>query len=295
MSPVDNIERRIEQLHLSTRAGTDKCILDDAFVALRKGLQMPQPGVWRLIATSRMARPIAAAAVILIAIGLFLSMPARDADTVEGFYSTLAATQNICVSTFQPGQTSPQQQVWTSQSLKVRLFKTGAGDQAKFALEDIGKNIQMTLYLSTVRTEPLTEQKLLDLEKSVTPAFGLAPFFDAKDVPDNARWHRASDPTIAAIIPGCVVYDLTWVLPGMTVQETSHKKWRVFVDAKTHLPRKTEFYARSESESDYRLESFAVVTYPSESEIRELVANTFGQPGSRMSEPEHIGTPGIDR
>ncbi len=295
MSPADNIERRIEQLHLSTRTETDKRILDDAFVALRKGIQMPRPGLWRLIASSRMTRPIAAAAVILIAVALFLSMPARNADTVDGFYSTLGAVRNICVSTFQPGQTSPEQQVWTSQDLKVRLFKTGIGDQAQFALLDIGEKVQMTMILSTVETEQLTEQELRDLEKSVTPSFGLAPFFDAKDVPRNARWHRVHDQAIVAILPGCAVYDLTWVLPGMTAQEASHKKWRVFLDAETHLPRKTELYVRSESDTEYKLESFAVVTYPSEIEIRELVANTFGQPGSRTSEPVHIGTPGIDR
>lgn len=295
MSRVDNIERRIELLHLSTRAETDKRILDDAFSVLQKGLKEQQTGIWLSILTSRMARPIAAAAVLLIAVGLFVSRSARDSDTIEGFYATLAGAQNICVSEFQAGQTSPDQQVWTSQSLKVRLFRTESGDQPQFALLDVGNKVEMIVYLSTVRTGELTEQKLRDLEESMTSSFGLAPFFDAEDVPDNARWHRVSDPTIAATIPGCVVYDLTWVLPGVTVQETSRKKWRVFVDAKTHLPRKTEFYARSESETDYRLESFAVVTYPSESEIRELVANTFGQPGSRMSEPEHIGTPGIDR
>ena len=291
MSSVDNIERRVEQLHLSTRTETDKRILDDAFASLQKGLREQRTGIWRLIVTSRMARPVAAAAVILIAVGLFLRRPARDSDTVEGFYATLAGAQNICVSEFQADQTSPDQQVWTSQSLKVRLFNTGTGDQAQFALWDIGKKVQMTMYLSNVQSEPLTAEKLLDLEKSMTPSFGVAPFFDAKDVPENARWNRVDDPAIVALIPGCAVYDLTWTAS----EGGSQRKWRVFADAKSHLPRRTELHAKSVTEAQYKLESFVVVTYPNEREIRDIVANTFGQPGSQTSGPEYIGTPGIDR
>lgn len=291
MSPVDNLERRIEQLHLSTSAETDKRILADASTALHKGLREQQTGLWRLIATSRMAKPIAAAAVLLIAAALFLSRPVRNAETVEGLYSNLAGVQNICVSAFQADQTSPDQQVWTSQSLKVRLFKTGTGDQARFTLDDIGRRVHMTMYLSEVDSEPLTDEKLRDLEKSMTPSFVLAPFFDARDVPEGARWERVRDPAIVALIPGCVVYDLTWMASEGGIQ----RKWRVFADARSHLPRRTELYAKSGAEAEYELKSFVVVTYPSESEIQEVVANTFGQSGTQTSGPEYIGTPGIDR
>lgn len=295
MSPVDNIERRIEQLHRSTSAATDKRILDDAFMALRASLQGRQTSIWRAIMASRITRPLAAAAVILIAVSLILNGPVRNAETVEGFYKTLAGAKNICVSKFQAGQTAPEQQVWTSQSLQVRLFKTGTGDQAQFALWDIGNKVQMTMFLSSVQTEALTEQKLEDLEKSLTPSFALAPFFDAADVPENARWNRVSDPAVIALIPGCAVYDLTWQPQDAPAGGTIHRKWRVFVDSKTHLPGKTEFYSKSGSQAEYELESYVIVTYPTESEIRDLVANTFGRPGGRTGGPEYVPTPGIDR
>ena len=291
MSPVDNIERRIEQLQLKTSADTDKRVLADAYTALHKGLQGQRTGIWRLILASRMARPIAAAAVLLIVVGLFLSRPARDADTIEGFYSTLAGAQNVYVSEFRAGQTSPDQQVWTSLSLKVRLFKAGTGDQAQFALWDVDKKVQMRMFMSTVQTEPLTEQELLDIEKSLTASFVLAPFFNARDVPEDARWERVRDPAIVALVPGCVVYELTWI----TSAGGTERKWRVFADARSHLPRRTESYAKSDSEAEYELESFVVVTYPSEDDIKEIVAGTFGQSGTQTGEPEYIGTPGIDR
>jgi hypothetical protein len=291
MSPVDNVERRIEQLHLKTSADTDKRVLVDAHTALRKGLQGQRTGIWQFISTSRIARPIAAAAVLLIIISLFLSRPARDAGTIEGFYSILAGARNICVSEFRAGQTSPDQQVWTSLSLKKRLFKTGTGDQAQFALWDVDKKVEMRMYLSTIRTEPLTEQKLLDLEKAMTSSFVLAPFFAAKDVPEGARWSRVKDPAIVALIPGCVVYDLTWI----TSAGGTEKKWRVFADARSHLPRRTELYVKSGADAEYVLKSFVVVTYPGEDEIQDVVANTFGRSGTQTSGPEYIGTPGIDR
>lgn len=294
MNPVDSIESRIEQLHATTRAETDKRILDDAFVALRKGVKTQSPDIWRIILASRMTRPAAAAAVILIAAALFLNMSTGNADTVQEFYGTLGAVKNACAASFEPGQTDPFQQVWTSESLKVRLFKTGVGEKAQFALLDVGKKLQMTIYRDTVRTEPLTEQKLAALEKSMALTSALAPFSNVKDVPEQARWIRVNDPAILAIIPDTKVYDLMW-LQKVSTSERPHRKWRVFVDADTHLPRRAEFYSKAESADEFTFESFVIVTYPSEGEIRDIVANNFGSPGSRTDGPEHMGTPGTNR
>ena len=295
MNPADSIEQRIEQLHIATGAETDKRILSDSVAALRMGLQQPQGGTWRLILGSRIARPMAAAAVILIATVLLVSVPEKGSDTVEEFHRTLSGAGNICVSTFEAGQTSPHQQVWTSQSLKVRLFKTGSGDQARFALWDVPSKVQMTMYLSEVQTEPLTEERLAELEKSMASLSGATPFADVKDVPERARWNRVNDPAADAVVPGCAVYDLEWLQPATVSEASIHRRWRLFVDAKTHLPRRVESYAKSESEREYTLEYFVMVTYPSESEIQDIVASTFGPPESRTGRPEHIGTPGTDR
>jgi len=295
MNPADNIERRVEQLHISTGAETDKRILSDSFAALRRGLQPRQGGTWRLILSSRIARPVVAAAVILIAVALLMSVPEKGAETVEEFYRTLSGAGNICVSTFEAAQTSPHQQVWTSQSLKVRLFKTGSGDRARFALWDISNKVQMTMYLSEVQTEPLTEERLAELEKSMASSSGVAPFSDAKDVPERVRWSRVNDPAAGAVISGCAVYDLEWLQQGAVSEASTYRRWRVFVDSKTHLPRRAESYAKSESEKEYVLEYFVMITYPSEREIQDIVASTFGPPGGRTGGPEYIGTPGTDR
>ena len=295
MNQVDKIERRIEQLHLSTGAATDKRILTDAFVTLSRGLKEERLGIWRTIAMSRVTRPVAAAAVILIAVGFLLTLLDGNVDTIDDFYETLDGVRNACATSFKPGQTDPFQQVWTSQSLKVRLFKTGVGEKAQFALWDIDSKSKMMLYLSTVETQPLTEEELTAMEKSISLSATLTPFSDMKDVPMSARWTRVIDPAVVAVIPGSAVYDLVWIQPVATSEKGAHKKLRVFVDAGTHLPRRVESYGKSEPEQQYTLESFIIVTYPSEDEIKDIVASTFGSPGTRGDGPEYIGTPGTDR
>jgi hypothetical protein len=295
MNPVDNIESRIRQLHATTRAETDRRILDEAFIALRRGAEARSPDIWRKILTSRMTRPAAAAAVVLIAVGLFLSMPSAKSETVQAFYRTLGTVGNACVASFEPGQTDPFRQVWMSDSLKVRLFKTGVGEKAQFALLDVGEKLQMKIFRDRVETEPLTPEKLADLEESMSLTRALAPFSRARDVPEHARWIRVKDPAILATIPGMKVYDLIWVEQVSTSVDRPHRKWRVFIYADTHLPGRAEFYSKAEPEDEFAFERFVIVTYPGEGEIRDIVANTFGSPGSRTGGPEHIGTPGTRR
>lgn len=295
MNPADQIERTIKRLHITTRAQTDKRILDDAYVALGKGLERQQPGTRRMIVSSRITWLAAAAAVVLIALALLLSVPSKRVDTIEEFYRTLGAVENICASSFEAGQTDPFQQVWTSQTLKVRLFKTRPGNQEQFMLWDIPNKVEMIAYGSMVHTEALTGEKLAGFEKQVTPFFSIAPEPYERDTLASARWTRLDDPAVAAIVPGTEVYDLTYIQPAAPSRPEAYRKSRVFLDAKTKLPRRAELYTKSEPQDEYRLWCFVVVTYPSESEIQVLIRSTFGPPESRPGEPEYIVTPEGDR
>jgi len=298
MSPADDIERSIAELHLTTKSRTDERILDDAFAALRDGLQSPGvrngEGIWQVVLASRITRPLAAAAVILVAVGLLLSIP-KETSTIQEMYGTLGKVGNICVSTFQAGSTDPYQQVWTSQTLKVKLFKVGSGGQAQFALWDCPNKVKMTMYLSSVQTEKLTDEMLTDLAKSVVPAQDVVPFSDLRDIPPDTQWKRVEAPEVTVALPGAKAYDLTWTEAGKTAGTAAHKMWRFFLDARTGLPRRAEHYAKSKPEEEYAFQTFAVFSYPTESEIRDLIRNTFGPPESRYDSPEPIGTPGAYR
>lgn len=293
MNLADDIERAIAELHITTKAETDKRIFDDAYVALGKGLERQRPETWRMIVGSRITWPAAAAAVILMALALLLSVPNRRFETIEEFYSTLGAVGNICVSSFEAGRTEPFQQVWTSQTLKVKLFKIGSKNQARFVLWDIPNKVRMIRYLSSnsVQTEALTNQMLAELEKSMPSFFGVVPFSDVNDVPEDAQWNRIDAPRVAATVPGTKVYDLTWIAKSTPSETVVHKKWRIFVDTRTNLPQRAEWYAKLKSEDEYGFETFIAITYPSKDEIQALVRNTFGPP----DRPEYMPTPGTER
>jgi hypothetical protein len=277
MSSADNIERAIAELNLTTKAETDRRILDDAYAALGKATHKQQhltgSGVWRLVVRSRFAVPAAIAATILISFALFFRTLNKDTVTIEELCGTLGGAGNVCISAFQASETIPYQQVWTSQSMKMRLFKAGSGNQAQFALWDIPNKVKMTMYLSTVQTQALTEQMLAELEKSVTPLSGISPFSYIRDIPEQARWNQQ----------------------GTTSEVVLYRKWRVFVDSRTNLPKRAELYARSGPEQEYKLESFVIITYPNESEIKDIVKNIFGPRDDRLDNPEFIGTPGAQR
>jgi len=297
MSSLDDIERAIADLNLTTKAETDKRILDDSYAALSKAVhkqqQMTKIGIWSKVIRSRFAVPATVAAVIVISFVLFISTFNKNAVTIEELCRTLGRAGNICVSTFQTGETIPYQQVWTSQSMKMRLLKTGNGSQAQFALWDIPNKVKMTKFLSSdsVQTVPITQQMLDELEKSVTPLSGISPFSYMRDIPEQARWNRISDPEVLVTVPDSEVYELVWTQQGTSSNVVLYRKWRIFIDARSNLPKRAESYVRSRLEQEYTLESFVIIAYPSEDEITNIIQDVFG----RKDNPEFIGTPGAYR
>ncbi len=296
MNPADNIERAISQLHITTKAQTDKRILDDSFVALRAGLQKRpiQVGlsVGRMTTIIRIRVPVAAAAVILLAVTLLVSTLFLKGATFAEVQKAFGKVENVCIATCRAGATEPFEQVWASQTLKVKLFSSGAGNQAQFTLWDVSNKVKMMKFLSSesVPTEPITEQMLAALSKSVIQSSGLFPFADAGAVPDDAKWNSVSDPQTRAVAPEAEVYDLVWSVAS----PAAYKKWRLFVDKRTHLPMRAEWYVKLTPQDDYRLEMFAVVSYPTESEIQNVVDSVFGSRWRRSGEPEYIPTPGME-
>lgn len=297
MSSADNIERAIAELNLTTRSETDKRILDDAYLALGKAVHKQQPmtstGIWRMVVRSRFAVPTAIAAMILLAFALFLNIPSGRAVNIEGIYGALSKVENIHISKFQVGRTSPDQQVWASETLGVKLFKTEVGNRAQYTLWDTQNRIKMIKFLSSnsVQTEPITQQMLAGFEKSAARSADLVPFSDRNDIPGDAQWGRIDDREVSAAVPGTKAYYLTWIAKSTDSQAVVHRKWRVFAEEHTNLPTRIEWYSKSRPEDEYGFEKFVVIAYPSEDEIQNIVLNIFGP----RDDPEYIGTPGAER
>ena len=292
MNPADNIERSIAGLHMTTRAETDKRILDDAYAALGKAVHKQQPmapaDVWRMVVQNRIFVPTAIAAMVLLAFALFMDIGAERAVNIEKIYVALNEVENIHISKFQAGRTSPVQQVWASQTLGVKLFKTGINGQAQYTLWDTKNRVKMIKFLSSdsIRTEPITQQMLAELEKSAATA-GMIAFSDGNDIPPDEQWSRVDDKAVSAAVPGTQAYDLTWTAKSTAPQAIMYRKWRVFTEDHTGLPRRIEWYSKTVPEYEYGFERFVVIAYPSEDEIQDIIRNIFGP----RDGPEYIGTP----
>jgi hypothetical protein len=297
MSSVDDIERRIADLHLTTRAETDRRILDDAYTALGKTVQRQQPatgaGVWSVFIRNRYTVPAAIAASILLVFYLFVSIRSNGAVSAEKIYAALSQVENIHISTYRANQTSPDRQVWASESLGVKLFKTELGNQAQYTLWDMKNRIKMVKFLSSnsIQTEPITQQMVAELEKSAVGSADMLPFSDRNDIPDEAQWVHIEDGEVSVAVAGTRAYELNWIDKSTDSQAVLHRKWRVFAEDRTRLPKRIEWYSKTGSEDEYGFEKYAVIAYPSEDEIRDIIKEIFG----RQDDPEFIGTPGAYR
>lgn len=297
MSSVDNIEQAIADLNLTTRAETDKRILDDSYAALGKAVHKQQPmtgiGIWKIVIRKRFAVPAAVAAMILLAFSLFVSVGTDNAVSAGKIYGALSHVENIHISTYRAGQTSPDRQVWASETLGVKLFKTEIGNQAQYTLWDMKNRVKMVKFLSSniVQTEPITQLMLTELENSAVDSADMVPFSDRNEIPRDAQWVRIDDGEVSVAVPGTKAYDLSWIDKSTNSQVVLFKKWRVFAEDRTGLPKRIEWYSKTGPEDEYGFEKLVVIAYPSEDEIQDIIRDIFG----RQDDPEFIGTPGAQR
>ncbi len=296
MNPADQIERTIERLHITTRAETDKRILDDAFAALEKSAQKQSPDVGRSARRRtlriRIAELAAVAAVILVVFALFFGTRVTETVALNEIYEALGKVQNVCIATFLPPANEPVQIEWVSQTLNIDMVRFGE----RFVLWDIPNKVQMIKYLSTgpITTTAITDEKLAKVEQAAGRRFGLVPFSDISDV-SGARWSRVEESKVAVTVSGTKVYELTWPQKETSSEAIELRKWRVFVDTRTNLPKRAEHYFKLKHQEEYKFEMFEVITYPSGEQIQALIRKTFGPSAGQPGEPEYMGTPEADR
>jgi len=295
MNPADQIERTIEKLHVNTKAETDERILNDAFAAFEKSAQKQSPrfghSVRRRTLIIRLVKTAAIAAVILIVFALFFGIPARESISLNEICGAVTKVENICIATFEFNVKEPVRIEWISQSQNINMSRFAE----QFVLWDIPNRVKMTKNLSSdsVKTEKLSEDVISKFKKAASPTFSLVPFSDVSNV-SGAQWSRVKNLEVVATVPGTLVYDLIWSGKNTTSDVIEFRKWRVFVDEDTDLPKKTEQYVKLKAEDEYKFEKADVVTYPSGDQIQALIRETFGPAAIQLSEPEYMGTPGAN-
>ncbi len=224
----------------------------------------------KVATTSRfkpLKRTAVAAAILLIALLAFNIRTAKAIDLKE-VYAALSQIHNICISRFAPDKIEPIQQEWVSRTLNIRMFKTGD----RFTLWDIDEGIRKTKMSISSATEVVTPSAdlLLKFSKSITNSFGFMPFNSLSNLPENSQWNKVEDLDKDAVVEGTEVYDLTCVEQG-----ERPRRWRVWVDSTTKLPKKTLWHIKRMPNEDYALEARMQIDYCTEDDINAIVARSF--------------------
>jgi len=207
------------------------------------------------------------AAVILIGFALLLNITSAKAVTIDQICKAIEKVKNVHITKFVPDKTEPAQEQWVSRALNIYMTKTA--EQCVFW--DIANGVTKIKHLDTgaVETTRLSAENITGIEKKMSGSLGLIPFYDIFDIPADAEWGHANkaslevDETIEA-------YDLMWI-DRKYINLVVFKRWRVFVDPKTNLPQRTEFYQKLATDSEYSLKSAKMIEYLSDSEMQEVI------------------------
>ena len=210
----------------------------------------------------RVALPVAAA--IVIAVGLLFYVPSAKAFTIGQIYKAVDTVRNIYISSFVPDRQGPVQQVWISRSSELYVTRTGN----ELTLWSIAESMQKTKDLGTgaIRQVSLDIDGLAAVRAKIYGSLGIMPFGMSSDVPQDAVWTEITDSDLLAKAENTKVYELSWIelaYDGSTVQ----RKWRVFTDASTKLPRKVQWFIQSASDAQPVLELTMLIEYPSNKEV----------------------------
>ena len=209
---------------------------------------------------------LAAAAVIVIGLALLFNSPAAKAVSFEQIYRAIENVRNVYITTF-TGKMELTQERWVSRPLNI--YMTKAGEES--ALFDLTNKVRKVTNLKTGfdKTSNLPVEMINKIERNIAGSLGLIPFTDISKVPSNAEWKSIeNDGTETA--KDIEKYDLTWSdepYSGSLI----HKKWRFFVDTRTHFPKRTEFYIKQVSDNDYILRSIKIIESLSDEEIEAVI------------------------
>ncbi len=216
---------------------------------------------------------MATAAAVIFIVAIFLqNTPTAGASALEKIYNAVAAVRNVHIASFVPDDQQPVQEKWVSRTLNIYMIKTAE----KYVLCDIAGGVTKikNLDTGTAETDKLTAEDISDVEKKMGGSIGLMPFYSISGLPENAEWNRVADEDLETYTEGIEVYDLVWTRKGYD-GFLIFNKWRFFVDSKTNLPERTEFYQKLPADNEYVLISSMKIEYLSDTEMQTTVEEVF--------------------
>jgi hypothetical protein len=217
-------------------------------------------------------KPAAAAAVILFALLFYFNTPAVNAVDLAQVYAALTKITNVHIASFVPAKAEPTQQQWISKTLNISIFKT----PTELVLWDIPNSTKRIKNIDsgTIETTSISSDSMARVQKNIEGTLNLLPFNSLSELPADAKWKQITEGSIESLAPDTNLYDLTWTQKGLT-DSVILKRWRVFVDSKTGLPQRVEWYEKVKGDDDYVLKSYMLVDYLSQPQIQTIIRD-FG-------------------
>ena len=215
-----------------------------------------------------LVKSAAIAAGVLIVVALLLYTPAAKAVTIDQIYEAIEKVKNVYISKSVPGKAEPIEEKWVSRTLNIYMSKMGK----ELVLSDPTNKVRKTKQLGTdsVETMLLPDDQIAETEEMITGSLGLMPFYDISKIPLDAEWRPVPNSVLKATAENTNVYDLTWVQRTYGGSATLNR-WRVFINPRTNIPQRTEFYRKSPANSEYNLESVMEVEYWSNSKMQAFI------------------------
>ena len=208
---------------------------------------------------ARLLKPgIVAAAVVLIAAGLFFSTSTAKAVSIGQIYQAIEKIKNVYIANFAPNDNKPKQEFWISRERNIYITKTK--DETVFYDLNNGQKKVKLPDTNTTENIQLTENQISGIKQEMYGFFGVMPFASISDIPADAQWIRITDETLKNN-DGVEIYDLIWTNTEFKGSK-GYWKCKFYVDTKTNLPSKIELYRKSSTEEEYTLVIFRLVKCP---------------------------------
>lgn len=235
----------------------------------------PQEKVWTgaSVATTKWLRPVAAAAVLLLAtVFLWQVNPARGLDINE-VYQALGQAVNVAITSYpQEGQNliiasyaleeqRPLQEIWVSNTLGIHLFI----EKERSVLWDLNRQKKLVKTASGIFEIPITESV-----KRLEIPWGLLPFRSPSELPSRYKWKQVRPSDDQPLSGDVRVYDLTWTdysTSGWAVQ----RRWRGYLEVATKCPLRIEWWEKLDS-GPFRKVTSTQIRYPQDAEVFERIA-----------------------
>jgi len=215
----------------------------------------------------RLVKYAAVAAVLLIGFNMFTATKAEGSDLGQIFEAVKEKIRNVYIAKFMPDEAEPREEKWISRSLDQYINRFGEVIVSWDLLNNIMKS--KNIHDDTIKTTTIINNN--SIAGLLKGNFGLLPFENISDVPEDAEFIQITNEQIKSVVPGTTVYELKWSGKSQIEENVLLHKWRYYMDPETKLPQRIECYYKDSSNKEYQFDRYKTVTYLSDDEFREIV------------------------